>query len=416
MLYLLTILTWIWLGSQPGQSADIDPRLYQNILKAPWGINFKYNGEVHHNLDRIWVVTEVPIPDLTQLHLPEWDIAENCSFITDNNDQAKDMIKRIRAVCMAFQPAIIQYKAQNREYKDTLEKLIKGDLRQIIPNNEAQVRKRSIIGLVSGVTIAAEAISSHLKKKRDRAIANSLQALHETDHLIEHRLHQFKEEFLMYGKYSLETMEEIVDTIHSLDRRLNLLQENLMSGYVDYVDMYLRSFTDVQDWTAQFYSYIELAKIRHISMYQTLIGKTQDLIKAISTLSKGYLPIELFPFSTLAMMTEEVAQMVRQTHPEYILAIEDLTLYYDMKLVTFGIDTNQNLIITFPVFVKQYTTQPMILYEIETVPVPIIDKNKEDDSYSEVQIQKPYLATNQNYYIQMRIQELRMCKSIRYEY
>ena len=151
-------------------------------------------------------------------------------------------------------------------------------------------------------------------------------------------------------------------------------------------------------------------------MYQALIGKTQDLINAISTLSKGYLPIELFPFSTLAMMTEEVAQMVRQTHPEYILAIEDLTLYYDMKLVTFGIDTNQNLIITFPVFVKQYTTQPMILYEIETVPVPIIDKNKEDDSYSEVQIQKPYLATNQNYYIQMRIQELRMCKSIRYEY
>ncbi len=151
-------------------------------------------------------------------------------------------------------------------------------------------------------------------------------------------------------------------------------------------------------------------------MYQALTGKTQELLSAISTLSKGYLPIEIFPFSTLAMMTEEVAQMVRQTHPEYILAIEDLTLYYDMKLVTFGIDSNQNLIITFPVFVKQYTTQPMILYEIETVPVPVIDKNPQDDSYSEVQIQKPYLATNQNYYIQMRIQELRMCKSIRYEY
>ncbi len=239
---------------QPGQSADIDPRLYQNILKAPWGINFKYNGEVHHNLDRIWVVTEVPLPNFNKIKLPEWDIAENCSFITDKMGTAKDMIKRIKAVCMAYQPVVLQYREQSREHKATLERLLKRDLHQIIPKEDTQIRKRSVIGLVSGVvslvTIVAEAISSHLKGKRDRAIANSLKALHETDHLIEHRLHQFKEEFLMYGKYSLESVEEIVETIHSLDRRLNLLQDNLMSGYIDYVDMYLRSFTDVQDWTA----------------------------------------------------------------------------------------------------------------------------------------------------------------------
>ena len=43
-----------------------------------------------------------------------------------------------------------------------------------------------------------------------------------------------------------------------------------------------------------------------------------------------------------------------------------------MKLVTFGIDRDRNLIIQFPVFKQPYTQQPLILYQIETVPVPIV--------------------------------------------
>ena len=45
-----------------------------------------------------------------------------------------------------------------------------------------------------------------------------------------------------------------------------------------------------------------------------------------------------------------------------------------MKLVTFGIDKYSNLKIQFPVFVQPYTQQPLTLYQLETVPVPIIDQ------------------------------------------
>ena len=44
-----------------------------------------------------------------------------------------------------------------------------------------------------------------------------------------------------------------------------------------------------------------------------------------------------------------------------------------MKLVTFSIDKNRNLIVQFPVFIQLSTQQPLILYQIETVPVSIID-------------------------------------------
>ena len=38
------------------------------------------------------------------------------------------------------------------------------------------------------------------------------------------------------------------------------------------------------------------------------------------------------------------------------------------------------------------------------------------DSYSEVRYSKLYLAINDDYYIQLRIQELRICKQIRHTY
>ena len=46
-----------------------------------------------------------------------------------------------------------------------------------------------------------------------------------------------------------------------------------------------------------------------------------------------------------------------------------------MKLVTSGRDRKRNLIIGFPIFVQLYTQQPLILYQLETVLVPIVDKN-----------------------------------------
>ena len=46
-----------------------------------------------------------------------------------------------------------------------------------------------------------------------------------------------------------------------------------------------------------------------------------------------------------------------------------------MQLVTFGTDKDKNLIIQFPVFIQLYTQHPLILYQLDTTPVPIIDKN-----------------------------------------
>ena len=49
-----------------------------------------------------------------------------------------------------------------------------------------------------------------------------------------------------------------------------------------------------------------------------------------------------------------------------------------------------------------YKKQPLTLYQLETVPVPIVDKNTKADSYTQLQIKKPYLALNTEVYINVR--------------
>ena len=87
-----------------------------------------------------------------------------------------------------------------------------------------------------------------------------------------------------------------------------------------------------------------------------------------------------------------------------------------MKLVTFGIDDKRNLIVQFPVFVHPHNQQHLTLYQLETVPIPIIDRNKNAQSYTHLQVTKPYIALNSEMYISLRIQELEAYKKIGYEY
>ena len=87
-----------------------------------------------------------------------------------------------------------------------------------------------------------------------------------------------------------------------------------------------------------------------------------------------------------------------------------------MKLVIFGIDQKRNLIIQFPIFVQPYMQQPLILCQLETVPVPIIDQNPNAQSYTELKIRKPYIALNSGTYINIQQQELVTCKRIGYEF
>ena len=126
------------------------------------------------------------------------------------------------------------------------------------------------------------------------------------------------------------------------------------------------------------------------------------LVSAVRVLAKGYLPNALIKPANLQEILTEVRKTLQITNPDYDLVLDRLHLYCDIPLVTFSIDKDMNLIIQFPVFVQPYTQKPLILYQLETIPVPILDKNIQAQSYMHLQIRKPYITLNSETYISLR--------------
>ena len=155
----------------------------------------------------------------------------------------------------------------------------------------------------------------------------------------------------------------------------------------------------------------------HVKQLQVLECSSKDVIRGITVLSQGRLPQEFFSDSRLKDILNEVQTMVHKRYPNYALAAEHISHYRDMKLVTFAVDQqSHSLIVTFPVFIQDFRRPPLSLFEIETVPVPIPDENEKADSYSQIELAKPYIAVGAEYYIELRMTEMIMCKSIRFTY
>ena len=60
--------------------------------------------------------------------------------------------------------------------------------------------------------------------------------------------------------------------------------------------------------------------------------------KGIKILLKGYLPISLMPPLKLQEILGEVKKAVQTTNADHDIVIKRLHVYYDRKLVKFGID------------------------------------------------------------------------------
>ena len=95
--------------------------------------------------------------------------------------------------------------------------------------------------------------------------------------------------------------------------------------------------------------YLRTLREKHIKMYEEFIMQLCIYKKGIRILAKGYLSISLISPSKLQDILKAVKETIQTTKLDYDIVKNRLHLYYDIKLITFGIHRDQNLIIQFPV-------------------------------------------------------------------
>ena len=458
------------LGSVIGKP-QIAPELFINRLNISYGINYKYNGQLNHNIDRVWVVTKIQIPKYEEIKFPNISFDPECKFLDSlKNGNTFRHVESIKQLCRDSAPLInlSQYK---ENYKQGLiQQLLNEDLTLVLkgirlrnkrsmmhfrvpkPNesivhtssnqrgqkidsidqfpqlsNASQLThsfrtKRGLAAfiptLASLATIAVKSIGSFLQKKCNAALSKGLNAIKSDQLLAWNSIKQLEDNYLLYGKYNLDTLEKIIHTVNHLGDRVHRMEELLLGKDHSVATQQFLHASHIGRllFTHKLNIYLTSVQETQLRLYDELERVLREFLSAVRILSKGYLPASLFPPTTLRRITSNALQLVQKKNLDYVLTTKHVTEYYDMKMVTFGVNDGEELVVAFPVFVQDHTRESMTLYELETVKVPITDTNLAANSCTEVKTSKTYIAFNNDYYIQLHVPELRMCKQIWHSY
>ena len=139
---LLILFTLYSLGSVIGEP-QIAPQLFLNRLNISYGINYKYNGQLNHNIDRVWVVTKMKIPRFEDIKFPNISFNPECKFLErlkDGKNNTNSQILSVRQICRDSAPLVklFQYK---EDYKQRLiRKLLKEDLQLALKGKSLEAK------------------------------------------------------------------------------------------------------------------------------------------------------------------------------------------------------------------------------------------------------------------------------------
>ena len=223
------------------------------------------------------------------------------------------------------------YKIQIKSHNLTAHKILKNEVDLILPKFHTEHRnKRGIFGAIISrfIGLAFEGISSFLHHKQHKALQKAVKAMHLENSLI------------MYRVYNAETLEKLVKTAHALHNCQSLIEELFAGQKVVAYEIYsqMQNAHCVQHYAMNALLYLHTIKEKNIAVYNEFITQLHIYAKAVSILAKGYLPISLIAPYKLQEIINSVKETLIKSNPDFDIVIKRLHLYYNMKLVTFGID------------------------------------------------------------------------------
>ena len=184
-----------------------------------------------------------------------------------------------------------------------------------------------------------------------------------------------EDSMVMNSIYNVDTLEKLINTEHHMHNFTSpngkLFAGQLGTAMIQPIHAKIQS---IHHYSINSLLYLRSIKEKYVLMYKELIMQLHIYVTVVRILAKRYMLISLITPLKLKKILYVVRMTVRKTNPDYDILIKSLPLYCDMKLVTFGIDKDKNMIVQFPVFIQLYTQQLLVLYQIEMVPVPIIDQ------------------------------------------
>ena len=223
------------------------------------------------------------------------------------------------------------------------------DIGKILPKYLTDCRhKRGAIlaSILGGITssiigLAYEGISSFLNHKRHKALHKAVAVMDKKTNLHHNKIHHLEVTMIMYGVYNSDTLKDLIDTVHRMQNFTTWNEKTFAGKLHDWMELYSHN-EGVHYYAINSKLFLTTVREKHLKMYERFIEELKMYSKAIQVLSKGYLPISLLPPSKLEKMLKEMRIATAKSNKDYDLVLKRLYLYYDMKLVMFGIDNHSS--------------------------------------------------------------------------
>ena len=319
----LVIILWVLcvgvVNIVTGQEPEVE-KLGHNKLNFGYGINFKYNGEVHNNLDRVWVVKRFNLPKELHLSFRGLKYGLDCEY--ENIHKQLDALKEkhgsipaekskrldfMKEVCRQTKPMLNAMSVGAIQYQKVIEKLVNQDLHHALHSlsvvDEIRYRRYAIANenkfnhtshkpnlrhvnfktandsttgrtkrgifaflpvLGKVATIAVEALGSYLQNKRNKAIAKALEAIQSGRFLERNHLYNLEKDFVMYGEYEVQSTDGLIKLLSNLNNRTVSLENMLNGKFKQVTDRYLENYRGTEIYTHQVSMYVQAMTERYI--------------------------------------------------------------------------------------------------------------------------------------------------------
>ncbi len=149
-------------------------------------------------------------------------------------------------------------------------------------------------------------------------------------------------------------------------------------------------------------------------MYEYMMTEIEFLMDAMDSLSDGLISHKLIEPMNLQQMIDQVDESVKNRYPEYTVVMDQVQQYFDLPLVRFTCHKEQ-LVLQIPVYIQHYTENPLDLYYLHTVPVPLninqqlLATKMEPHPYTQIHPKEPLLALSYSTYVPLTEKDLHNC-------
>ena len=82
-----------------------------------------------------------------------------------------------------------------------------------------------ILSAIPGlITLAVESLNSLIKAKQNNQIDNAITIMQRSSFQIKNELRQYRDDFLMFGKYTAESLNDVIKTVNALHQKNTRLE------------------------------------------------------------------------------------------------------------------------------------------------------------------------------------------------